>query len=430
MSKRRLFAALAAAALALTSLAGCSGGASTATTAAPAATQAAPAETTAAPAAAAPAETTAAPAPAPSGKVVKLGFLGPITGGDAAEGAAARNAFMLAIKQANASGEYPYTIEVIEIDDQAKPEVGAAGAQKIVADPAVVAASGHWNSGVAEATIPVFKENEIPLLIWGAIRESLTSPENYPWITRSAPTDVQENVPLAKAVLDDMKYDKIFIISDLTTYGEGNTTAFTKEMEARGLTPLGVEKVQTGTVDFRPILQKVKDSGANCVYWGGVVTEGSMLKQQMYEEQLDALFCGISGNYSQDFLKIGAEAAEGALIVKPGIELDSTPEGQKFVADYEAEKFSEPIGAYTPYAYEAALILLNALKACGADPTPEAMRDAIKDGSTTGIMGTTTFNEIGQTTNVAAYLNVVQDGEWVVYDKSEYKTGARQFPGK
>ncbi|MEA5060106.1 MAG: branched-chain amino acid ABC transporter substrate-binding protein [Clostridia bacterium] len=369
-------------------------------------------------------------APADSQEVISLGFLSPITGPNAAEGAAARNAFQLAIDQANASGEYPYTINVLIMDDQSDPSVGVAGAQKIVADDTVVAATGHWNSGVAEATIPVFKEAEIPFLIWGAIRESLTSAENYPWVTRSAPTDVQENVPLAKAVLDDMGYSKIFIVSDTTSYGAGNTAAFKAELASRGLEPLGVEEVQEGTVDFRAILSKVKNSGADCVYWGGVVTEGSLLKQQMYEEGVNALFCGISGNYSEDFLKISPEAAEGALIVKPGIVLESTEAGKKFVEDYNAAGFSEPIGAYTPYAYEAALILLQALKTCGDAPTAEAMRDAIKDGEFHGIMGTTTFSEIGQTTLVAAYLNVVQDGAWTVYDDSEYAAGTRTFPGK
>ncbi len=361
---------------------------------------------------------------------ITLGFLSPITGANAAEGAAARNAFELAIQQANESGEYPYEIRTIIIDDQSDATVGVAGAQKIVADDTVVAATGHWNSGVAEATIPVFKENEIPFLIWGAIRESLTCAENYPWVTRSAPTDVQENIPLASAVLDTMGYDKVFIVSDVTSYGEGNTTAFTAELESRGLAPLGVEKVQEGTVDFRAIIAKIKESGATCVYWGGVVTEGSILKLQMYEEGLDALFCGISGNYSEDFLKIGAEAAEGALIVKPGIVLESTEAGQAFIDAYNAAGYSEPIGAYTPYAYEAALILLQALKTCGNNPTAAAMVDIIKDGEFTGIMGTTTFNEIGQTTLVAAYLNVVQDGVWTVYDDSEYATGVRTFPGK
>ena len=367
----------------------------------------------------------------PSAKnVVKIGFLGPITGPNSAEGAAARNAFELAIKQANESGEFPDLLETLIIDDQSDASVAVAGAQKIVADPEVVCATGHWNSGPAEATIPVFKEAEIPMLIWGAIRESLTSAENYPWITRSAPTDVQENVPLAKAVLDDMGYDKVFIISDVTSYGEGNTAAFQAELASRGLKEVGLEKVQEGTVDFRAIIEKVKSSGANCVYWGGVVTEGSILKQQLFEDKTNVLFCAISGTYSDDFLKIGAEAAEGALVVKPGIVLNSSDVGRKFVEEYNAANYSEPIGAYTPYAYEAALILLNAFRACGDMPTPGKMVDAIRNSETTGIMGTTKFNDIGQTTNVAAYLNVVQDGAWTVYDDSEYAGGGRMFAGK
>jgi branched-chain amino acid transport system substrate-binding protein len=219
-------------------------------------------------------------------------------------------------------------------------------------------------------------------------------------------------------------------VSDVTTYGEGNTEAFTAELEARGLKALGVEKIQEGTVDFRPIIQKIRDSGADCVYWGGVATEGSMLKQQMNEANLNALFFGISGNATVDFLKISAPAAEGAFIVKPGIVLSSTEAGRKFTEQYNAAGYSEPIGAYTPYAYEAALILFNALRACGDDPTPLKMRDAIINSETTGIMGTTVFNEIGQTTNVAAYLQVAQDGKWVVYDDSEYRSGTRKFPGK
>ena len=84
----------------------------------------------------------------------------------------------------------------------------------------------------------------------------------------------------------------------------------------------------------------------------------------MYEEGINALFCGISGNYSDGFLKISAEAAEGALIVKPGIVLSSTEKGQKFVEDYNAAGFSEPIGAYTPYAYEACLLYTSCHRGC------------------------------------------------------------------
>ncbi len=362
--------------------------------------------------------------------VVTLGFLAPITGACSAEGSAARNAFMMAIDEANASGEYPYTINVIVIDDQSDPTVGAAGAQKIVSDPTVVAATGHWNSGVAAATSPVFMENEIPFLIWGAIREDLTSEKTYPWVTRSAPTDVQENKPLAKTVIDDLGYTKIFMVSTTDSYGSGNTVAFKKELASRGLEPVGVEEVQSETVDFNAIVTKIVSSGAEAVYWGGVNTEGVYLKEQLYNAKADVLFFGISGIKTDDFLIIGKEAAEGTFAVQPGVRLDSSDAGRKFIEDYNSKGFDVAINAYTPYAYEAATILLQALKTLGDDPTPEKMVDAISKGTFHGVMGETTFDEIGQTTLVAVNLNVIQDGQWVFYEDSEYASGVRKFGGK
>jgi len=294
-----------------------------------------------------------------------------------------------------------------------------------------VAASGFWNSGPAAAAIPVFKDAQMPLLIWGAIRETLTNPDNAPWITRSAPTGKQENIPLAKMVLDDMEYKDWFVVSDTGPYGSGNFEAFIDELAARGIIPIGSEQVDEETTDLSAVVQLIKVSGAKAVYCGSIVNIASQLKRQLYEAGVtDALFCGISGMKTENFLEIGDAAAEGALAVSPGIILDESEAGRKFIEDYNAQGFSEPIGAYTPYAYEAALILLNALSACGNNPTAEAMVDAIINSETTGVMGATTFNEIGQTTNVAAYLNVIQDGEWLPYQNSDYASGARSFGGK
>ncbi|MEG2213157.1 MAG: ABC transporter substrate-binding protein, partial [Clostridiales bacterium] len=272
---------------------------------------------------------------------------------------------------------------------------------------------------------------EIPLLIWGAIRDTLTSAESYPWITRSAPTAGQENSASAAVVLDDLGYTDWFVVSDAGDYGQGNLDVFTSELAKRNLTPLGSEIVQEDATDFSAIVAKIKNSGAKAVYCGSTVEIASLLKLQLFEAGVtDILFAGISGMKTADFLKIGAEAAEGALVVSPGVDLQTTEAGLAFVDAYTTAGFSEPIGAYTPYAYEAALIMLNALSACGEAPTAALMVDAIKDSNTTGVFGTTTFDEIGQTTNVATYLNVVQDGAWVNYINSEYASGVRSFGGK
>ena len=48
--------------------------------------------------------------------MVKIGFIGPLTGPNAAQGVGARNAFDLKIREANASGKFPYKIEMVALD--------------------------------------------------------------------------------------------------------------------------------------------------------------------------------------------------------------------------------------------------------------------------------------------------------------------------
>jgi branched-chain amino acid transport system substrate-binding protein len=362
---------------------------------------------------------------------IKIGFIGPISGSVASEGTAARNAFQMAIDEANRSGRFPYYIETIIIDDKSDADTAEAAARRLVSEPGLVAVTGFWNSGPAAAAIPIFIEAEIPLLIWGAIRENLTNEYNVPWITRSAPTDKQENIPLAKAVLDEMGYRDWFVVSDEGAYGAGNYEAFIREMSLRGITPLGTELVPEDTEDFYEIVNRIRTSGAKAVYCGSTHGIGAQLKLTLYEMGVtDILFCGISGVKTNEFLEIGNPAAEGTLVVSPGIILSETEAGQRFIERYNENGFSEPFAVYTPYAYEATLILLNALSVCSREPTAAEMTDAVFHSTTTGIMGTTSFNEIGQTVNVAAYLNVAQDGSWVPLQNSEYANDLRRFGGE
>jgi len=364
---------------------------------------------------------------------VKIGFIGPVSGPYASEGTAARNAFQMAVDEANESGRFPYFIEVVIVDDRSNVEVAVAGVRQLLSDPAIVAVSGFWNSGPAAATIPLFIDAQVPLLIWGAISEALTNENNVPWITRSAPTDKQENIPLAEAVLDNMRYKSWFVVSDTSEYGIGNSEAFLRELYIRGITPENTALISYNddSFNFRDLVNQIRRSRAGAVYCGSTASIASELKSQLFDAGVtDIFFCGISGIKTDEFLRIGAEAAEGTLIVSPGIILEETEAGRNFIREYNLRGFKEPIGTYTPYAYEAALILLNSLSVCSKEPTAEEMAHVLFRSSTSGIMGVTTFNEVGQTTNVAAYLNVVQDGSWIPYQNSEYSDGTRSFGGR
>lgn len=362
------------------------------------------------------------------GEVVKVGFIGPLTGANAAQGVGARNSFELAISQANESGDFPYTIEMVSMDDASNPGTGASAAMSLVADSNLVIASGHWNSPVARATIPIFKDNEIPLVIWGAIGSDLTSPKNYPVITRVCPTEVQENVPLAKFMMDDMEIKKWVIISDTSSYGKGNTEAWKNEAASRSdVEILSVDEVQVGQTDFKAILSKVKNMKPDAVYFGGVVMEGALIRRQMNDIGMGGiLMAAISGMWDNKFIEIATPSfAEGVIVTKPGVSLAKSSIGQDFVVAYAKMEFGEPFGAYGPYAYDAATVILDALKKVGPDPSK--LIDAVVNIESEGLFGTTKFNEFGQTTNVAVTVYVVDDGSWVDFNSSAYSNGGKSF---
>ncbi|MEO9337618.1 branched-chain amino acid ABC transporter substrate-binding protein [Mesorhizobium sp. SB112] len=340
---------------------------------------------------------------------IKLGFIGPLSGGNAQQGLGARNGFLLAIEEANANG-YPHEVEGVVLDDASDPAVGVSAAQKLVNDPAVIAATGHWNSPVALATIPIFNRSQMPFIVWGAVSPKITE-QNFPNVTRVTPTLVNENKPLAEAIIKEGKVKKIAIISDTTDYGVANTKWFGDFFKEAGGEIVASDAAAVGTTDFRAMLTTAKAAGPDAIYFGGVVTEAALVRSQMADLGMSSLpMYGISGIYDPKFLEIAGAAAEGTIVGTPAVQ--TNPKLEEFYKAYEAKGYTEPAGSYAKYAYDAAQILLEVIKEKGIEDK-EALSAAIRAIKHDGILGEVSFDEDGQTTMpVEIDTYVARDGKW------------------
>lgn len=351
----------------------------------------------------------AVPALAEDKKTIKLGFIGPLSGGNAAQGLGAQNGFLLALDQANA-GDYPYHVEAVVLDDAADPQTGVSAAMKLVNDPDVVAATGHWNSSVALATIPVFHRFQMPMIVWGAISPQITE-QNLPEITRVTPTLVTENKPLAEWAAGKLGAKKIAIIADTTDYGTANTKSFTEFFTAAGGEVVSADQFPAGTTDFRTMLTGLQGKAPDALYFGGVIADAAILRKQMVEVGLKVPMIGISGFYDPEFITLAGDAAEGTMVSYPAAQ--SNPKLEKMDADYAAKSFADPESPYTKYAFDAANILLEAIAKAGIEDKA-ALAAAIRASSHDGALGLTTFDANGQTQiPVAIEIKEVKAGAWV-----------------
>ena len=127
-----------------------------------------------------------------AGQAVKIGVDLPMSGGEAPNGGPTNKGVLLAIDEANkAGGQYQFD-EVLK-DDAVNgvhdPAQGAKNAQELVADTAVVAIVGSFNSNVGKATIPITNAAGLvqispaqtnPTLTKGSDAAALrTKPNNY-----------------------------------------------------------------------------------------------------------------------------------------------------------------------------------------------------------------------------------------------------------
>ncbi|WP_181820376.1 branched-chain amino acid ABC transporter substrate-binding protein [Paracoccus versutus] len=356
----------------------------------------------------------AAPAFAEKAKI-KIGFMGPLSGGNAQQGLGARNGFLLAIEQANADPAGQYEIEPVVLDDASDPQTGVGAAMKLVNDPDVVAATGHWNSPVALATMPVFARFQTPLVIWGAISPAITE-QNLPEVTRVTPTLLTENQPLAEWMVKELGAKRIAVIADTSDYGKSNAEAIAEFVPAAGGEVVSTDLLPVGSTDFRTVLTSLRGKQVDAVYFGGVITEAGILARQMKEVGLDKPMLGISGFYDPEFIAVAGDAAANTIVSYPVA--SQTPKLARMEADYQARGFAEPMSPYTKYAFDAANIIIQAINEAGVEDKAglaEAIRAIQHDGAT----GQITFDANGQTqTPIAIELKTVKDGAWTTYAKS------------
>jgi branched-chain amino acid transport system substrate-binding protein len=290
------------------------------------------------------------------GDTIKVGVGGPITGPDAAFGAQLKNGAEQAIADINDSGGILGKKIVVSYgDDVADPKQGVSVANKFAAD-GVKFVVGHFNSGVTIPASEIYQENGILEITPAATNPRIT--ERNMWnIFRTCGRDDQQGAVAGEYIAGHYKDKKVAIVHDKTTYGQGLADETKKTMNAKGVQEVLYEGVGATEKDFSALVSKIKSSGAELVYWGGLHTAGGLIVRQMRDQGVTTVLMGGDGITSDEFAAIGGPGVEGTLMTY-GPDPRKRPEAKAVVDKFRAKNF-EP-EAYTLYSYAAVQIMKQA----------------------------------------------------------------------
>ena len=358
---------------------------------------------------------------------VKIGVSSPFTGDVAALGLGIKNGATLAIDEANADpelAELGIKISGFFVDDAADPKTGVNAANQMVSDSKVVGVVAHLNSGVSIPTSAVYNQAGIVQISPASTNPALTQ-QGLANVFRVCTIDTVQGSFAGDFAIDELGAKKVAVIDDSTPYGEGLAAEFAKQFAARGGEVVATEKIQLKDQDFKALVTKIQGLNPDLVYVGGMYTEAALISKQAKEAGLEVPTMGGDGLYTQSFVDIaGAANAEGDFATSVGLPLDLQPKGQDFKTAFEAAFPGQTIEAYDTYAYDATMVIVEAIKQVAAEmgadkvATPagkQAIIDAVAAINYTGVTGDVAFDENGDTTNKAITVYVVKDGAFVPY---------------
>lgn len=359
------------------------------------------------------AESSAAAATAASGDLtVKIGSANPLTGPFAHWGRDADNGVQLAVEEANASGVtlggQKVKFEVVSEDDQADPKTATQVAQRFI-DSGVVAVVGHLTSGAAIPASRIYSDAGVPMVA-GSVTSPKFTQQGYNNTFRIIANDLQQGQALAKFAVGQLKAQRIAVIDDRTTYGQGLADDFAKSVEAAGGKVVKREYTTNSATDFMAILTSLKGQNPDLVFYGGMDAQAGPMVKQLRKLGIKAAFMGADGVNTPEFAKLGGKDAEGAYASSAGAPKEAMPGFASFNDKFKA-RFKTDIQAYAPYTYDAARVLIDAMKrADSADP--KKFLQEIGKTQLQGVTGAIAFEPNGDIKNGAVSLYQLQAGAW------------------
>jgi branched-chain amino acid transport system substrate-binding protein len=292
----------------------------------------------------------------------------------------------------------------------------SANGNAYAANDAVIGVIGTFNSGCAQIVIPLLNQapdggiamispaNTLVCLTAAAPACDSTEPDKYyPSGSRNYVRVVANDAYQGAAVAEFAKAQgvkNVFVLNDKESYGLGVATNFRDAAESLGIKIAGFEAWDPKATSYTSLFDKVKQTGADGVFLGGLIDENGA---QVIKDKVAVLgpndgvkLFGPDGFATQATIDEAGAASAGMFLSVAGQPIDAYKgKALEFVNDLLAGPLSgKAIDPYAIYGAQAAQILLDAIAASDgtrADVISKMFGSEVTDG----LLGSFTFNEDG-----------------------------------
>jgi len=313
---------------------------------------------------------------------LKIGAPQPLTGPDAPFGDKFKKAYGMAVEEINAAGGVNgKMLEVLIDDHMAKNALAATVAEKLITQDKVLIVTGGRASGQSMEIASVCQRLKTPYLVDHPSADMITS-KGFEWVFRNNPTG-----SIYPAAFDSFVVDhpgampkSVAVVYDNTLFGKTIATAVMKFLKSKGVPVVAEEAYPVNTLDFRPIMTKVKAANPDFLLLVAVATTDAILLTRHAKEIgiEPRAFVGFGGGFGvADFASQLGPLAENVFSSAAWSGNPNDPRTKAFYEKFHA-KFGIWPHEHEVEGYAAIFIIADAMRRAHLTGDLEADRDAIR----------------------------------------------------
>jgi branched-chain amino acid transport system substrate-binding protein len=335
-----------------------------------------------------------------------------------------------------------YTLKVINYDDTSPetgfydPQVGEHNVQQMVKDRCIIGMVGPWTTDVAAAEMPIAANAGLVMVSPANTRSGLTlrpyaelegwnfdrlhppgKPLSY---FRVVPNDVAQGLVEADFTYDDLGARAVYVVNDSELFGVDLVGSFTQSFAVKGGTVVGLDSISSDNYDgIVALAAKIADARPDAVFYAGAYQAGGWLKAQLVAHgYLGPLVGGEGVATDPGYLEIaGSTAADNTWAISPSAHPSSNTSkaAAQFIRDFHAHYPGQTLNAGTAEAYDAAMVLITAIKHLIRTDQPvtrRAMIEQVQHIQYVGVIGPISFDGNGDIDHGVFSLYQVQADVW------------------
>ncbi len=322
------------------------------------------------------------------GEAIKIGSIGPITGGAAIYGNAVKNAAEIAVEEVNALGGIQFELNFQDDEHDAEKSVNAYNNLKdwgmqilmgtVTTSPCVAVSQETFTDRIFTLT-PSASSTDV---IGGqADADGNVTIQRKDNVFQMCFTDPNQGTASAQYISEQKLGEKIAIIyNNSDAYSTGIYNKFVTEAKVLGLDVVSTTTFTDDTAnDFSVQISEAKNAGADLLFLPIYYTPASLIMKQAADIGYDVTLFGVDGMDGILTLEgFDTSLAEGVILLTPFTADAEDTKTQNFVKKY-TEKYGETPNQFAADAYDCIYAIYEACTVAGvtADMDAASICDAL-----------------------------------------------------